>query len=229
MKAKRRDSVVSLLINLCIVIFVGMIMWINFRSDFVHDDAWFGFSGWYCFRFFTVLSNIFLAITSIIIIVFDVKNIINNKYEIPKWAMILKFMGTVAATVTLLTVVLLLSPLWEINGDGYFTLFLKNNFFMHLVNPVLGLITFIFFERPNDFKFKYIFFGLLPTVLYSIVYITLVLVGYWPDFYYFTFGGYMWAAPISAIIMYLLTFTYAFLIWLFQRKWANRKKKKLSK
>ena len=223
MKNKRRDSVISLIINLCVVIFVAMIMWINFRSDFVHDDAWFGFTGWHCFRFFTVLSNIFLAITSIIMIVFDVKNIVNNKYEIPKWATILKFMGTVATTVTLMTVVLLLAPLWEINGDGYFTLFRNNNFFMHLVNPVLGIITFIFFERTKEFKLKNVLFGLLPTFVYSILYLTMVFTGVWPDFYYFTFGGYMWAAPISAIVMYLLTFTYAFLIWFFQRKWINRK------
>ena len=229
MKNKRRDSVISLIINLCIVIFVAMIMWINFRSDFVHDDAWFGFTGWYCFRFFTVLSNIFLAITAFIMIVYDIKNLVNNKFEIPKWLSILKFMGTVATTVTLLTVVLLLAPLWEINGDGYFTLFQRNNFFMHLVNPVLGLVTFIFFEKAKEFKFKHTLFGLIPTALYSVLYITMVFVGHWPDFYYFTFGGYMWLAPISAIVMYLLTFVYGLLIWLAQKKWANRKKKKLNR
>lgn len=231
MKERRRDSVASLIINVCILIFVSMMMWINFRSDFVHDDAWFGFTGWLSLRFFTVLSNLFLAITSIFIIVFDVKNIVNNKYDIPKWAIILKFTSTVATTVTLMTVLLLLAPLWEVNGDGYFTLFARNNFFMHFVNPVLGIITLIFFERNEKFKLRHVFFGLIPTFLYSIVYITLVCVGVWPDFYNFTFGGYMWITPISAVVMYMLTFVYGYLIWLCQYKYANKKKtsKKASK
>ena len=147
MKRERVFNVVSLILNICIVIFVSMMMWIAFRSDFVHDDAWFGFTGWQSLRFFTVLSNIFLAITCIIMIVFNVKNIVHDTYRFPKWAFILKFMGTVATTVTLLTVVLLLAPMWELQGDGYFTLFEHNNFFMHFVNPVLGLITFIFLKE----------------------------------------------------------------------------------
>ena len=154
------------------------------------------------------------------------KNIIENRYDVPKWVAVLKFTATVAVTVTMLTVFLLLAPLWEINGDGYFTLFEGNNFFMHFVNPVLGIITFVFFEKTTELKFKYIFFGLLPTVLYSFLYMTMILIGHWTDFYNFTFGGVLWAIPISVLMMYLLTFFYGFLIWFSQKKILSKNKRK---
>ena len=203
-KRDRAKNVASLLINVTIFFLTFFAVGDHFRSDVVpgeHDLLI--VHGTEIFRFFTVQSNILVAIASVITIVFNIKIAVNDSYKIPKWAYLVKYAGTVAVTVTFLTVVVFLGPLVASGGEyGYFSLFAKHNFILHLVTPVLAIVTFLFLERTEDFKFRYTVFGALPTVLYSFLYVPMVLTGKWEDFYGFTFGGIMWAVPISLVVMY---------------------------
>ena len=56
------------------------------------------------FRYFTVLSNVFCAFTALILLLSELFG------AMPAWAVALKYMGTVAVTVTFLTVCLFLLP-----------------------------------------------------------------------------------------------------------------------
>ena len=54
---------------------------------------------------------------------------------------------------------------------------LKNsNLFLHLIIPVLSIISFIFFEKTNKIKFKYVFLAVIPTFIYSLLYLINVLI-----------------------------------------------------
>ena len=47
---------------------------------------------------------------------------------------------------------------------------------------------------------------LIPTVVYSLVYAAAVIfMKVWTDWYGFTFGGKLYMAPVSGIVMYLVT------------------------
>lgn len=228
MKNKRILNVLSLIFNICIVFFTVYAISFNFRNDIVRDESWFGFIGLKSLRFFTNLSNIFVAIASSILLAFNIKNLVKDEYSYPKWLILLKFTSTVAVTVTFLTVVFFLGPLTAIYGEtGYFSMFAHNNFFLHFLSPVLAIVSFILFERLDDFKFKYTVFGIIPIFLYSIVYFIMVVLvgetnGGWPDFYGFTFGGYSWAAVISVIVMFSATFAFAVCIRALQKR-LNKK------
>lgn len=221
---KRIFNICALLINFAIVLFTIDSIAYNFRSDILRDPQWFGFTGFKCLRFFTNLSNIFVAIVAVMIIVFTIRNLIKDQYDFPKWLINLKFVATTAVTLTFVTVVLFLSPLFAINGHGYFSLFMHNNFFLHFLTPVLAIISFVLFERKEPINFRTTFFAIIPTFVYGIVYIIMVVfLGWWPDFYGFTFGGRMWAAPISAVAMLLATFIIALTLRFFHNKWVTKK------
>ena len=109
---------------------------------------------------------------------------------IPAWVWLLKYIGTVTVTVTILTVFLFLGPSI---GKGWAQKLLTGpDFFLHLVNPILALITFCFFER-RSMTFGQALTGLVPVLLYGFLYIYKVIYApegkRWKDFYGFVRGG----------------------------------------
>ena len=211
MERTRKYNVVSLIMNLLIVFFTVESVLYSFRNDIVRDPDWFGFEGIHSLRFFTVLSNIFVAIAALLMIIHNVKNLIHDTYDYPEWLIVLKHVATTAVAVTFTTVALLLAPSYAIVHKGYFTLFLGNHIYMHLLSPVLAIISYIFFECAKPVSIKQTLLSLLPVALYACLYITMVIFvgeanGGWPDFYNFTFGGHKWTIPLSAIGMLLVTF-----------------------
>ena len=209
----RKKNVASLIFNISIIFFTIESFCYGFRSDVIHDPDWLGFEGIHSLRFFTVLSNLFVAVLAIIMVVYNIKNIVNDKYDYPNWLITIKHTATTAVAVTFTTVALLLAPSYAIVGKGYFTLFLGNHVYMHLLSPVLAIITLILFETSHKITFKESLLSLIPVVLYSILYITMVVfVGAWPDFYNFTFGGHYYLIPFSALGMLLMTFGLSLLI-----------------
>lgn len=218
MKKTRIQNLLSLICNLLIVLFTIDAFWYSFRTDVIRDEFWFGYSGVHSLRFFTVLSNLFVMFAALIIIIYNFKNVIGDKYVFPKWTIILKFVSTAAVSVTFVTVVVLLAPAYAVIGKGYFTMFAHNNLFMHLLTPLLAITSFVFFEHQDKIKFKTVWLALIPTALYSIVYFVMVVLvteanGGWVDFYNFTFGGHNWAIPLSAIGMLVMTFLIGLVLW----------------
>ncbi len=96
----------------------------------------------------------------------------------------------------------------------------NSNLFLHLLIPLLAIITYILFEK-HDNKYKYAFFGILPMFVYGIYY-TLNIVAHLNsggltfkyDFYGFLQGNIYNAFivfPIMCLITYLLSLLLIFL------------------
>ena len=226
---KRKFNLLSMFFNICIIFFNVSAILYNFRTDILHeaDEIWGEFIGWKCLFFFTNLSNIFLAVSCVIMLVYNIKNVINDRYEFPKWAYTVKYVAVCATSLTMFTVVLFLSPLMVYIGRSYFDLFKNNSLFLHLISPLFALISFIFFERIEKLEFKRTFLGVVPTVLYSIFYVIMVVIigeanGGLPDFYGLTFGGRKWMIVISGSVMLLGSYLISYLLWLFQKKFAHK-------
>ena len=216
MKTKRIFNLVSLFMNMLVIMFTVYAMVYNFRTDIVQNDAWFGFRGFKCLRFFTVLSNVYAAIACGIMLFFNAKNIIGDEYDFPLWASVVKFSATAAVSLTFVTVVFFLAPYAVFYGKSYFSLFTNNNFFMHFLSPVLCIASTLVFERSEPLGFKRTVFGVLPAVAYSLVYTPLVIIGEenggWPDFYGFTFGGNYIITPFVVIGIYAAAFAISVLL-----------------
>ena len=153
------------------------------------------------FRYFTVLSNLFCALTALVLLIAELCG------AMPPWAATLKYVGTAAVTVTFLTVFLYLLPVSR-SMDGL--LRGAPEFIMHVVTPVLAILSFVFFE--NDGLSAWIIpLGLLPVLLYGWLYFNRVVVAKtWSDMYGFNKTG-KW--QLSFGLMALGALVVAILLW----------------
>ena len=144
-------------------------------------------------RYFTALSNMFCAAASFLMMGFSLSG------WVPDAVRILKYSGTCAVTVTFLTVMLFLGP----TTKNYKGLLSGYDFFLHLVCPLLAIISWTAFENITP-GFYVVIFGTLPTVLYAGLYLYKVLLApegrRWDDFYGFNRGG-KWPVSVAAMIM----------------------------
>ena len=168
-------------------------------------------TGLYSLKFFTVLSNLLLGAASLVYAVYLVRYL-RSGLIVPKWAHLLKFAGTVAVTVTLMTVLLFLGPTM-----GYPAMFAGVNLWLHGILPVLGIVEFVFLDTQRGLSFKESLFGVVPVVIYGIFYYGNILVngvGVRPntnDWYGFSLLGEQFI-PVVLAIMLLATWVFALLV-----------------
>ena len=167
-------------------------------SFFRKDGQWVPERGKPALRFFTTLSNILCAAACLL------TAIAINAGGIPEWIWMLKYIGTAAVTVTMLTVLFFLAPSF---GKGALKVLLSGtDLFMHLITPLMALVSFCVFER-RGMTFCRSLWGMLPVILYGPVYLYKILFALpekrWDDFYGFNKQG-KW--PVAFALMVLGTF-----------------------
>ena len=165
---------------------------------FRRDGSWSLSNGVVAFRYFTVLSNVLCAVSALLMC-FSPSLI---------WVWTLKYIGTAAVTVTMLTVFLFLGP-----NMGYKKLLTGTDLYMHLVTPLLAILTFFCFEK-REMSFQTALLGVLPVLLYGILYLYKVIYApenrRWDDFYGFNMGG-RWPISFAAMLMGGLAISMLFL------------------
>lgn len=173
----------SIICNSLIVILVaGAVIWDCRKSDKIAI----------VFRYFTTLSNVLCAAAALAM------GICTLLGEPPVVAQTLKYVGTCSVTVTFLTVMLFLGPVTK----DYKRLLSGANLFLHLICPVLAIVSWIAFEKHN-MGFYNVVFGTLPVVLYGALYGYKVMLApegrKWEDFYGFNHNGKWFISVIGMI------------------------------
>ena len=162
------------------------------------------------FRYFTVDSNVLAALTLLAALPFKYRRLVTDK-PLPHFCSVLSLVGVTASSVTFMTVLLFLGP-----RLGYANMFLGGNLLLHLVCPVCMAVSFIFdCGSGKKLKFRYTPLSLLPTVIYAVLYLIMVIAvgadnGGWEDFYGFNAGG-MWY--ISGVLMFAGTYAIGVILW----------------
>ena len=181
----------SVLVN-TVIFLITLILVIRF---FRKDGRWDMERGRKAFRFFTCQSNVLCACAALLTAASQLSG------TVPEWIWVLKFIGTSAVSVTMMTVLIFLGPVYS-----YKELLKGSDFFMHLLTPLLALLSFCVFEK-RGMSFSLALIGLLPVVLYGPLYLYKILyapeVNRWDDFYAFNKTG-KW--PISFAAMLAGTF-----------------------
>ena len=167
-------------------------------------------------RFFTVDSNIFVAIVSLIFAIQEFKLLKGKINEIPTKTYILKLMATTGVGLTFLVVFIYLGP---ISVGGLPSMLRNSNLFFHLVIPVLSMLNFTILERTDKIKFKYAFCGIIPTALYGVYYLTNIFihmengnVSPLYDWYWFVQNG-VWTAIIVVPILFSISYIICLVLW----------------
>ena len=130
----------------------------------------------------------------------------------------IKLAGVVSLLLTFFTVMVLLVPVYGVKQALGGTAF-----HVHVVAPVLSLVSFVWLDRHEPVPVSKAWAGLVPMALYGAVYFTQVIVlKNWVAFYKFNSGG-MWYLIVPVIVG--VTFGLSALVCLLQSKAAHRGKK----
>ena len=179
--------ILSIVLNLVIFSATLVIILRYFRKD----GAWRAERGRKAFRYFTCLSNVFCAGAALLMVLCQIMG------NVPGFILRIKYVSTVTVTVTLMTVLLFLGP-----SVGYRKLMEKENLYMHLIGPVLAILSFCFFEK-RDMSVSDAMWGLAPVILYGIYYLYRTRYApedkRWEDFYGFNRGR-MWPVCYAAMV-----------------------------
>ena len=216
-----KKNKVSLILNSLIVLFVTAATIMMFAGiRFTGNELVLESNSVKMFRFFTVDSNILVGIAAIIMIIFEVKLMKKSIKKIPTWVYILKELATVSVAVTFFVTALFLGPTIP---TGYLSLYTNSNLFYHLIVPVLSMVSYVAFEKYDN-KYVYSFYGMLPTVIYSLYYFLNIMlhldkgvVSMKYDFYNFLNGN-IYNAFISLPVMYLATLGISYVLILLNKK-----------
>lgn len=175
----------SVIINIALSVFVTGAIIIHIRK----------YPARIVMRYFTVLSNILCAAAALAVAILRLCG------SVPMPVLLLKYVGTCAVSVTLLTVLIFLGP-----RVGYKFLLTGPDLFLHLICPVLAIVSLIAWDGA-DMGFPVVFCGVLPTAAYAVLYLYKVVLApegkRWEDFYGFNKGG-RWR--LSAVLMLSGTF-----------------------
>ena len=210
----RGRTVAASVCNLLIVVFTAYSM---SRFFTVGGDGNMAVMNTRCFQYFTVDSNLLAALASLLLLIGQLRSLGSGKQP-SRWLLVFKHVGAAAVGVTFFTVFCFLGFLY-----GYRSMIEGANLFMHLLTPLLAMLGFCFLEREPLIRFRCVFLGLLPTILYGIVYITMVFVEKrWPDFYGFNIGG-RWI--FSCFLMVCATLLISAALWALRRAAAGKRGK----
>ena len=158
-------------------------------------------------RFFTCQSNILCAAGALLTACAAMAG------EVPRWIWTLKYIGTAAVTITMVTVFVYLAPLV---GKGWAQRLITrpHDLFMHVVTPLLAIFSFCLLEKQG-MSFAWSLWGLLPLALYGPLYLYKIMGARedkrWEDFYCFNKTG-KWKAAygimfLSGLIMCVVYWT----------------------
>ncbi len=188
---------ISIIINTIIFLTTTVLVVDLFRQE----GKWQPEKGVKAFRYFTVLSNVLCAMSALVMAISQVSG------SVSAGVVILKYLGTVSVTVTLLTVLFFLGPTM-----GYKVLLSGRDLYLHLIGPLLAILSFCFLEKSGLPLWKALL-GLLPIILYGCVYLYKVIYSpedkRWEDFYGFNKGG-KWPVAFAAMMLGTLVVCLAF-------------------
>lgn len=185
-------NTVDLLLNLVIFVITTVLVVLFGRKE----GQWVPERWRKAFRYFTCQSNVLCAAACLLTAAFGLAG------DVPEWVWLVKYAGTAAVTLTMLTVFLYLAP---VIGEGWVEKLLTgkiSDLFMHLITPVLALVSFLVFEH-RGMTFPQSLIGMLPILLYGSLYVYKVLFApeekRWEDLYGFNRGG-KWQISAAAML-----------------------------
>ncbi len=196
------------------------IIWMFSGIKFGVEEAALTSSKFAMFKYYTVDSNVIMGVIAFVVAYLQKKVLDGKEDKLTVWAYVLKLVGNVGVTLTMLVTVFFLAPTFE---NGWVTCFNNSNFFLHLINPLLSIFVFLKYERTKEVRFKHTFTGIVTMLIYAVYYVincavhssgNVVLPGY--DWYGFFALGLKSGVVVLPIII-LVTYGISFALWKLNR------------
>ena len=116
---------------------------------------------------YTELSNMFNVAVCALVALCQLLDLFTGR-ELPRWVKQLKFWSTSCLTMTFLTVVFILAPMYEDGNGWYIMLFTGSMLYHHFLNPVVAMVSFLLFEREPRLPLASVPLALVPTIVYGV-------------------------------------------------------------
>ena len=158
------------------------------------------------FQYFTIDANALTALSVSMILPYAIEGFRKKRFYCPKWAVYFYYIGVTCTTMIMLVAVFIISIV------DFKLAFLGYNFYLHVVCPIMILITFFLIESYYKITIKISLVPLVPVFIYAIFYVYEVIIigedaGGWKDMYYFA------SNPVFAFCsMMALTFVVAVIV-----------------
>lgn len=212
-KSGKDRDIIRLVLDAVVVLFVlSSSLWMGLGRNGALSQ-----NGLEMFKFYTVLSNLFIGLTSLLEIPLLVLCLKKKREDIPLWTLLASYCSTVSIFITLCTVLFFIGPTNALRGGSYFTIFTGPNFFMHLLMPILSLVNFVFFHRSIKVSFQWTALPLFSVILYGAYYLAQLKIhdsfgkmDY--DWYGFTTSPIPW--PAFLIIFFLASYLLSVFLFL---------------
>ncbi|MBP5288772.1 MAG: Pr6Pr family membrane protein, partial [Clostridia bacterium] len=183
MKASKKPRLAVSVFDLIVaVLAIGSWVWmLLFSPRVVFSSVGLG-----SLKYYTVLSNLFTGFVFICCAAVG----FSGKETLPKTLQLLKLSAVSCVLVTFTVVMIFLGPVF-----GFDLMFLGANLVLHLIAPLLACLSYLLFEKRGVVSLKASFFGLIPTFLYGLGYLSNILIhgvgeNRANDFYYFVYWGF---------------------------------------
>ena len=201
-KRKFSLDIVSIVLNLAIFVaaftcvIIGLVSGVTFRGV--------TYKGFELFKFFTILSTLFLGVICLVSGIYKIISVRKNADIFPHWLSIVKLTATACSFFTFLFCITYIGYQFS-----YKEIFSGVNLVMHMILPWLGVLCVGVFDRKYTFKFKELFYSLIPPCVYGLLYAILTNTGAWEDIYSLNHG---WYSLLIGIICLVIYFGIVFLI-----------------
>ena len=177
------------------------------------------------FRYFTVDTNLITALSAGMLAPFAVEGIRKKRFSCPRWTARLYYIGTSCISLIMLFAVFVISwtdPVMAFGGA---------NFYLHIICPIMVMLSFFFIESNYMYTVKDALICLIPFAVYSFVYFIEVVIigeakGGWPDYYSLTTNA---PVDVSAAAMFIFDFGVALLIGRISNRLSKSRLDKLEK
>lgn len=177
------------------------------------------------FRYFTVDTNLITALSAGMLAPFAVEGIRKKRFSCPRWTARLYYIGTSCISLIMLFAVFVISwtdPVMAFGGA---------NFYLHIICPIMVMLSFFFIESNYMYTVKDALICLIPFAVYSFVYFIEVVIigeakGGWPDYYSLTTNA---PVAVSAAAMFIFAFGVALLIGRISNRLSKSRLDKLEK
>ena len=205
---KRR--VASTILNIAIAVAV---IWAWLAMMFRFENGLLSSRGWASLKYFTVLSNLLQAAASAAYVIAALRSLARGGGGIPRGVALLKYAAAVSVSLTFLTVMLFLGPVF-----GYGGMFAGSNLFFHLLVPLAAAFDFCTLDREGTFSLRDSLIAVVPMLLYGAGYVLNILVNgvTGNDWYGFAAGG-VETFPLVFAAMALATWGVALILRLPRR------------
>ena len=153
------------------------------------------------FKYFTTLSNMLTALAAAFIIPYAINGYRFKHFSYPKWVSMMHFAGTASTSfVSFFTVVFIAPYNREFAFGG-------SNFYLHVICPLMILISYFFVESHYRYTTKEFLICMTPFIAYSLVYlVNVVFIGSWEDLYLLnTLVPFYFSMPIAYIAFFAIS------------------------